>query len=87
VQTIYGTYELKYFFSEALPNDEGEEVSTTIIKNRIKELIEQENKTSPMSDEAIADKLKEEGYNVARRTIAKYREQMKIPVARLRKEL
>ncbi len=87
VQTNFGTYELKYFFSEALPNDEGEEVSTTIIKNRIKELIEQENKQNPLSDEAIADKLKEDGYNVARRTVAKYREQMKISVARLRKEL
>lgn len=87
VQTNYGTYELKYFFSEALPNDDGEEVSTTIIKNRIKEMIEQEDKHIPFSDEAIADKLKEEGYNVARRTVAKYREQMKIPVARLRKEL
>ncbi|MEN6296029.1 MAG: RNA polymerase factor sigma-54 [Chloroherpetonaceae bacterium] len=87
VQTNYGTYELKYFFSEALPNDEGEEVSTTIIKARIKEMIEQESKKRPMSDEAIADKLKQEGFNVARRTVAKYREQMKIPVARLRKEL
>ena len=87
VQTNFGTYELKYFFSEALPNDVGEEVSTTIIKNRIKELIEQENKQNPLSDEAIADKLKEDGYNVARRTVAKYREQMKISVARLRKEL
>nr|MBP7214339.1 RNA polymerase sigma-54 factor [Candidatus Kapabacteria bacterium] len=65
----------------------GEEVSTTIIKNRIKELIDQENKQNPLSDEAIADKLKEDGYNVARRTVAKYREQMKISVARLRKEL
>lgn len=87
VQTDYGTYELKYFFSEALPNEDGEEISTTVIKNIIKEIIEQESKKKPLSDDKIALDLKEKGYNVARRTVAKYREQLRIPVARLRKEL
>jgi RNA polymerase sigma-54 factor len=87
VQTDYGTYELKYFFSEALPNEDGEEISTTVIKNIIKEIIEEENKQKPLSDDKIALDLKEKGYNVARRTVAKYREQLRIPVARLRREL
>lgn len=87
VQTPFGTYELKYFFSEALPTDEGEEVSTTLIKQKIKEMIDAEDKSKPLSDDLISKKLKEDGFNVARRTIAKYREQLKIPVARLRKEL
>ncbi len=87
VQTDYGTYELKFFFSEALPNEDGEEISTTVIKNIIKEIIEQENKKKPLSDDKIALDLKDKGYNVARRTVAKYREQLRIPVARLRKEL
>lgn len=87
VQTPFGTYELKYFFSEALPTDEGEEVSTTLIKQKIREMIDKEDKRKPLSDDLISKKLKDEGFNVARRTIAKYREQLKIPVARLRKEL
>lgn len=87
VQTQFGTFELKFFFSESLPNDEGEEVSTTVIKEEIKNIIEQEPKDKPYSDDKISDLLKERGYNVARRTVAKYREQLKIPVARLRKEL
>lgn len=87
VQTEFGTFELKYFFSEALPNDEGEEVSTTLIKQKIKEMVDNEPKNKPLSDDLISSKLKELGFNVARRTIAKYREQLKIPVARLRKEL
>lgn len=87
VQTEFGTFELKYFFSEALPNDEGEEISTTLIKQKIKEMIDNESKDKPLSDDLISLKLKELGFNVARRTIAKYREQLKIPVARLRKEL
>jgi len=87
VQTPFGTYELKYFFSEALPTDEGEEVSTTLIKQKIREMIDNEDKRKPLSDDLISKKLKDEGFNVARRTIAKYREQLKIPVARLRKEL
>ena len=85
VQTPYGTYELKYFFSESLPTDEGEEVSTRIIKQKLKEIIDGESKKKPMSDEKLSKELKKEGFNVARRTVAKYREQLKIPVARLRK--
>lgn len=82
-----GTFELKYFFSEALPNDDGEEISTTVIKDRIKSIIETEPKDKPYSDEKLSQILKDEGLNVARRTIAKYRETLKIPVARLRKEI
>lgn len=87
VQSPFGTYELKYFFSEALPTDEGEEVSTTLIKQKIKDMIDAEDKSKPLSDDLISKNLKEDGFNVARRTIAKYREQLKVPVARLRKEL
>jgi len=86
VQTDFGTFELKYFFSESLPTDDGEEVSTKVIKQVIKEIINNEPKDQPYSDEKIVEELKKRGYNVARRTVAKYREQMKIPVARLRKE-
>ncbi len=87
VQTQFGTYELKYFFSESLVTESGEEVSTRIIKQKIKELIESENKAKPLSDDKLAKDLKRFGYNVARRTVAKYREQLRIPVARLRREL
>lgn len=87
VRSDFGTFELKYFFSESLPNDEGEEVSTRIIKQKLKEVIEEENKQKPYSDQKLSTLMKDHGFNVARRTIAKYREQLKIPVARLRKEL
>ena len=87
VQTAFGTTELKFFFSESLPSDEGEEIATTVIKQVLKDLIENESKDKPLSDDKIAAKLKKQGYNVARRTVAKYREQLKIPVARLRREL
>lgn len=87
VRTDFGTHELKYFFSESLPNDEGEEVSTRIIKQKLKDVIDAENKTKPHSDQKLSKLMKDHGFNVARRTIAKYREQLKIPVARLRKEL
>lgn len=87
VQTQFGTYELKYFFSESLPSEEGEEISTTVIKQELKKIIEGESKVKPFSDDALSKLLKETGYNVARRTVAKYREQLKIPVARLRKEI
>ncbi len=87
VQTEYGTFELKYFFSESLMNDDGEEVSTRVIKEILRDAIDGENKDKPYSDEKLSEVLKEQGYNVARRTVAKYREQMNIPVARLRKEL
>src|SRR6185295_13875335 len=78
VQTRYGTFELKYFFSESLPTDDGEEVSTRVIKQILKDIIDAEDKDKPESDEKLSDLLKDRGYNVARRTIAKYREQMKI---------
>lgn len=87
VQTQFGTFELKFFFSESLPTDDGEDVSTTVIKEIIKDIIDAEPKDKPFSDDKLSDLLKEKGYNVARRTVAKYREQMRIPVARLRKEL
>jgi RNA polymerase sigma-54 factor len=87
VQTSYGTFPLKYFFSESLTNDDGEEVSTREVKKILEELIGAENKRRPLTDERLAKDLKEKGYNIARRTVAKYREQMDIPVARLRKEL
>lgn len=87
VQTAYGTFPLKSFFSEALTNDEGEEVSTREIKKILSDCIEQEDKSKPLTDDVLAQILKEKGYNIARRTIAKYREQLDIPVARLRKEL
>ncbi len=87
VQTNFGTYELRFFFSESLPSDDGEEISTTVIKQKIKELIEKEPKLKPHSDDKLMSELKKQGLNVARRTVAKYREQMRIPVARLRKEL
>lgn len=87
VQTDFGTLELKFFFSESLPNEDGEEISTTVIKQIIKDIIDSETKDKPFSDEKIAEELKNKGYMVARRTVAKYREQLKISVARLRKEL
>ncbi|MBS1537595.1 MAG: RNA polymerase factor sigma-54 [Bacteroidetes bacterium] len=87
VQTGYGTFELRYFFSESLPSDDGEEVSTRIVKQRIREMVDKEPKGKPHSDEKLTKELKKMGLNVARRTVAKYREQMRIPVARLRKEL
>lgn len=87
VQTVFGTFELKYFFSESLTTDDGEEVSTRIIKQKIKELVDAESKSKPLSDEKLCKDLKKLGFNVARRTVAKYREQLRIPVARLRKEL
>ena len=87
VLTEFGTYELKFFFSEALPSDDGEDVSTTVIKDILKEIIDSEPKNNPYSDEILSAMLKERNLNVARRTVAKYREQLRIPVARLRKEL
>ena len=87
VQTEFGTYKLKYFFSESLQTDSGEEVSTREVKSILNEIISKENKRKPYSDEKLTDMLVEKGYNIARRTVAKYREQLNIPVARLRKEL
>jgi RNA polymerase sigma-54 factor len=87
VQTEHGVFELKYFFSEAIKSDDGEDVSNRMIKDLIKKMIDVEDKKDPLNDQTIAAKLKEQGYNVARRTVAKYREQMNIPVSRLRKEI
>ncbi|MEN9699247.1 MAG: polymerase sigma-54 factor [Bacteroidota bacterium] len=87
VQTNYGIFPLKYFFSESLSTDSGEEVSTREVKKILSDAIEAEDKHSPLTDERLMDLLKEKGYNIARRTVAKYREQLNIPVARMRKEL
>ena len=85
--TPSGIILLKNLFSDSLTNDDGEEVSTKEIKNHLQEVISQEDKRKPLTDDALVEVLKEKGYNIARRTIAKYREQLNIPVARLRKEL
>ena len=87
VQTPYGTKLLKSFFSEAMLNSEGEEVSTKEIKKILEEAIGDEEKRKPLTDQELAELLKEKGYPIARRTVAKYREQLGLPVARLRKEL
>jgi len=87
VQSPQGIHELKYFFSEGLATDNGEEVSNKHIKERLKEIIDGEDKRKPYSDDKLAELLNEEGIHIARRTVAKYREQLRLPVARLRKEL
>ena len=87
VQSPMGIHELKYFFSEGLATDTGEEVSNKHIKERLKEIIEGEDKNRPFSDDKLAELLNQEGIHIARRTVAKYREQLRLPVARLRKEL
>ena len=87
VQTNYGIFPLKYFFSESLSTDSGEEVSTREVKKILSDAIEAEDKHNPLTDEKLMDLLNEKGYNIARRTVAKYREQLNIPVARMRKEL
>ena len=87
VNTEFGTYPLKYFFSESLTTDSGEEVSTREVKRILSDMIGAENKRRPLSDQKLTEILQEKGYNIARRTVAKYREQLNISVARLRKEL
>jgi RNA polymerase sigma-54 factor len=87
VQTEYGVLELKYFFSERIKSDDGEDVSNKTIKALIKDIIEKEDPNKPLNDQKIAVMLKGKGYNVARRTVAKYREQMMIPVSRLRRKI
>lgn len=87
VQTEFGTRRLKSFFSESITTQDGSEVSTLEVKNILTDIIATENKRKPLSDEKLKDMLQEKGYNIARRTVAKYREQLNIPVARLRKEL
>jgi RNA polymerase sigma-54 factor len=87
VETPYGTKLIKEFFSEAMKNDQGEDVSTLEIKKILKNTIEEEDKKKPLPDDLLAEILKEKGYPIARRTIAKYREQLEIPVARMRKKI
>ena len=87
IETHFGIYSLKYFFSEGLENQEGEEVSTRELKKALQECVDSEDKHKPLTDDELVDKMSEKGYKVARRTIAKYRDQLGIPKARLRKEL
>jgi RNA polymerase sigma-54 factor len=87
VQTEFGTYKLKFFFSESLQTDSGEEVSTREVKKILSNFISEESNSVPYSDERLTEMLQEKGYNIARRTVAKYREQLNIPVARLRKKI
>jgi RNA polymerase sigma-54 factor len=87
VQTEFGTFRLKYFFSEGLQLESGEEVSTREVKSILGAMIGAEDKRRPLSDDKLADMLAEKGYHIARRTVAKYREQLNVPVARLRRGL
>ena len=87
VQTEFGMFPLKYFFSDKIANSEGADISTREIKQKLREVIEQEDKTRPVTDDQLVDIMHESGYPIARRTVAKYREQMNIPVARLRKHM
>ncbi len=87
IQTHFGIFPLKYFFSEGMQNQDGEDVSTREIKKILQDCVDNEDKKKPLTDEKLSDILKEKGYNIARRTVAKYREQLGISVARLRKEL
>ena len=87
VQTEWGVYELKYFFSEGLETTDGEEVSNKEVKAELQRIVDDEDKTDPMSDQELADALEEKGFKIARRTVSKYRKQLGIPVARLRKEI
>jgi len=87
IQTEFGTFMLKYFFSEGIATDSGEDVSSREVKNELKKLIDGEDKSKPLSDDRLEGLLREKGYTIARRTVAKYREQLGLPVARLRKEL
>ncbi len=85
VQTNFGIYSLKFFFSDGYTTDSGEELSVREIKRYLKELVDNENKANPFTDDELAEKLKEKGYPIARRTVAKYRQQLNIPIARLRR--
>lgn len=87
VQTEFGVFALKHFFSESMMNDQGEEISTRELKKALNEIIEHEDKTHPLNDDRLVEVMNEMGYLIARRTIAKYREQLGIPVARLRKKI
>ena len=85
-QTKWGTFPLRFFFSDSYTTTDGEEMSTRKIKIALRDLIKEEDKSKPLSDDALAKQLKEKGFPIARRTVAKYREQLGLPVARLRKE-
>ena len=87
VQSEFGVYELKYFFSEGLETVDGDEVSNKEVKAILQDIVDSEDKTKPLSDQKLADKLEEKGFKIARRTVSKYRKQLSIPVARLRKEI
>ncbi len=87
IETHFGIYSLKYFFSEGLENQDGEEVSTRELKKALQECVDNENKSKPLTDDELVEEMSGKGYKVARRTIAKYRDQLGIPKARLRKEL
>jgi len=87
VQTDYGVFELKHFFSEKIKRDDGEDVSNKEVKNKIRDIIEKEDSRRPLNDLKIVEMLKKDGFNIARRTVAKYREQMMIPVSRLRRKI
>ncbi|HCD36433.1 MAG TPA: RNA polymerase sigma-54 factor [Chlorobium sp.] len=87
VQTRFGVFELKYFFTGAIQTDDGEDVSSKVIKQHLADMIEAEEPSKPLSDDRLTAMLSEQGFQIARRTVAKYREQMQIPVARLRKKI
>jgi RNA polymerase sigma-54 factor len=87
IQTNFGIFSLKFFFSEGMQTESGEEVSTREIKKILQDCLDAEDKRHPVTDDRLAEILKEKGYHIARRTVAKYREQLNIPVARMRKEL
>jgi RNA polymerase sigma-54 factor len=87
IQTEFGVFPLKYFFSEGIATDGGEDVSNREVKSVLNKMVDEEDKKRPLSDDKLVKLLNSKGYNIARRTVAKYREQLQIPVARLRKEL
>ena len=87
VDKDFGMFSLKYFFTEGITTSDGTEVSNREVKSILEDLISNENKKKPLSDDKLSELLKEKGYKIARRTVAKYREQLNLPVARLRKEV
>ena len=87
IETHFGIFPLKYFFSESIKNQAGEDVSTRELKKILQEIIDGENKQKPLTDDEIVDMMNDKGYNVARRTIAKYRDQLGIPKSRMRREI
>lgn len=87
VQTEFGVFPLKFFFSESMTNSEGEEISTREVKQKLREIVDAEDKSNPITDDELVETLHKNGYSIARRTVAKYREQLGIPVARLRKQI